>query len=398
MRNNPNLPDGNDLYREIILPDTRVFRVMYWDLWISILLSAQFAGDLEAMLAHFRQQTKTYSWQRDHAEGLFNHLLLLGQALEQAGLTPDDLLREDTAPDFLKKQKAKAKRKLLEFSFREQEKSTWMIETPRHLRSFRALRGYWEQFPVSPLTFASDLAAIFKTGRYYLEDESFKLEHKLSGFLDKKKARLDIPGQLGLYRAFLTVVLENINGVDDSFGVIGDLYESVFETYFRLDRAQINLPLETYFQDLLELLTWEDYAFTYLKQPDFFASLSKSEVPFVEAVLRQQWQELDDLGLDYQSQTALTMLGLLYTQQTMLDQFIPTAKAMGTSEWQRITILAGAAEKHKRYDLALGVYEACLRPGMHEDYLYKEYEKLKERIQKLPKKSRHPHRDRTHRE
>ena len=378
MTNNITLPDGNDLYREIILPDNRVFPVTYWNLWISILLSSQFAGDWEAMLAHFRQQAKALSWGREQAEGIVNHLLLLRRALEQAGLTPDDLLR-DVDPGFLKKQKAKAKRKLLEFSFREQEKSAWMIETPRRQREFRAFRGYWEQFPVSPLTFAHDLAAIFKTGKYYLEKESFKLEHKLSGFLDKKEARLEIPGQLGLYRAFLTVVLENMNGVDDSYGVIGDLYESVFETYYQLDPDQINLPPETYFQDLLELLVWEDYAFTYLKHPDFFASLSKMKVPLVEAILRQQWHELDDLGLDYQSQTALTMLGLLYAQQAMFDQFIPIAKAMGTSAWQRITVLAGAAEKHKRHDLALGVYEACLRPGMHEAYLRKEYEKLKNR-------------------
>ena len=386
MTNNPNMPDGNDLYREIILPDTRVFPVTYWDLWISILLSAQFAGDWEALLAHFRQHTTALSWQRDQAEGLVNHLLLLRQALEQAGLTSNDFLK-DADRDFLKKQKVKAKRKLLEFGFKEHEKSVWMIETPHRQRNFRALRGYWEQFPVSPLTFAPDLAAIFKTGKYYLEEQSFKLDHKLSGFLDKKKACLDIPGQLGLYRAFLTVVLENMNGVDDSYGVIGDLYESVFETYFQLERAQINLPLETYFQDLLELLIWEDYAFTYYNQPDFFASLSKLEVPLIEAVLRQQWQELDVLGLGYQSQKALTMLGLLYAQQTMFDQFIPIGKAMGTSAWQRITILAGAAEKHQRYDLALGVYEACLRPGMHEDYLRKEYEKLSHRIQELPEKS-----------
>lgn len=385
MVNRPNLPDGNDLYREIVLPDARVFPVTYWDLWISILLSAQFGGDWETMLDYFREQTKALSWGRDQAEGIVNHLLLLHQALEQAGLTPDDLLG-DADRDSLKKQKAKAKRKLLEFSFREQEKSIWMIETPRHQRNSRAMRGYWEQFPVSPLTFAPDLTAIFKTGKYYLEKESFKLEHKLSGFLDKKEARLDVPGQLGLYRAFLTVVLENMNGVDDSYGVIGDLYESVFVTYFRLERDQINLPPEIYFQDLLELLVWEDYAFTYLKHSDFFASLSKTEVPLVEAILRQQWQELDDSGLGYQSQTALTMLGLFYAEQAMFDQFIPTAKAMGTSAWQRITVLAGAAEKHKRYDLALGVYESCLRPGMHEEYLRKEYEKLKERIQKLPKK------------
>jgi hypothetical protein len=391
MKNNPNQSDGNNPYREIILPDKRVFSATYWDLWISILLAAQFGGDWELLLNHFREQTRTPSWQRDHAEGVVNHLLHLRRTLEKAGLTTDDLLKSATL-DFLKKQKSKAKRKLLEFSIKEEERSRWMIETPRRQRNFRALRGYWEKYSVSPLIFASDLAAIFKTGKYYLESESFKLERKLSNFLTKKELHLDVPSQLALYRAFLTVVLENMNGVDDSYGVIGELYECVFETYYQLDRAQINMPPEIYFQDLLELLIWEDYAFTYRNQPNFFASLSKSEALLVEAVLHQQWRELGDLELDYQSQEALTMLGALYAEQAMFDRFISIAKEMGSKAWKRITALAGAAEKHKQYDLALCVYEACLEPGRHEGYLRKEFEQLKERIEKLPRKKKIPQR------
>lgn len=381
----PTLPDGNDLYREIVFPDTGVFPVTYWHLWMVLLLTTQFAGDWEPMLAHFRQETKAISWHRDQAEGVVNHLLLLHQSLEQAGLAPGDLL-QDAEPDFLKKQKAKAKRKLLKFSFREHEKSRWMIETPRWQRESRAMRGYWEHFPVSPLIFTSDLADIFLTGRYHLEEESFKLERKLSNFLKKKESRLDLPGQLALYRAFLTVVIENMNGVDDSYGVVGDIYENVFEDYYQLDRTEISLPPQIFFQDLLELMIWEDYAFTNDSRPGFFASLSLAEIPLVEAVLRRQWQELGELGLEYQSQEALTMLGLLYAQQAMFDRFIPIAKNMGTSAWQRITLLAGVAEKHGEYELACGVYEACLGPGRHEKYLRDEYEKLKHRIESMWKK------------
>lgn len=374
---------GNDLYHQINLSDTgESFPVTFWDLWFILLLTGSFSNDWEALREHFQQQATALSWRRDQAEGALNHLLMLRQSLEQAGLTPNDILN-DADLAFLKKQKPKARNKLMELNVREHEQSTWMRETPRKLREFRALRGYWERFPVSPLKFAPDLVAIFKTGRYHLEEESFKLERKLSGFLEEQEARLDIPGQLALYRAFLTVVLENMNGVDDSFGVIGDLYESIFETYFQLDRTLIDLPLEIYFQDLLELLTWEDYAFTYRNQPDFFASLSRQEIPIVETILQQQWHELDTSELFYQSEKALTMLGLLYAQQEMFEQFVSIAEAMGTRQWQRITILAEAAEKRERYDLALAVYEACLKPGMHEAYLREKYEKLKSRIQDL---------------
>jgi len=376
---------GSHCYRKIPLSGKRIFSVTYWDLWLLILQFVYFAGDWETLLGHFRAEAKTSSWNRDKAEGIVNHALHLKGILEKAGITPGDLIGGETA-DFLKKQRTVAKRKLLEFKFTEYEASSWMIKTPRRVRQSRALRGYWKKFPVSPLTFAPDISVIFKTGKYYLESQSFKLQSKLSRFLETAGAHLDVSGQLALYRAFLTVVLENMNEVDDSYGVIGDLYGSVFETYYKLDRAQINLSLETYFQDLLELLIWEDYSFTFDELPNFFASLSKSESLLVERVLRKERQELCDAKLDYQSEEALTMLGLLYAKQFMFDRFVPIANEMGTREWRRITILAGAAEKRKHYDLALDVYEACLKPGRHEDYLTKEYEQLKYRLEKLRKK------------
>lgn len=133
-------------------------------------------------------------------------------------------------------------------------------------------------------------------------------------------------------------------------------------------------------------MIWDEYSFTYDDLSNFFASLSKSESLLVENILRKERQELCDANLNYQSEQALTMLGLLYAKQFMFDQFIPIANEMGTREWQRITTLAGAAEKRKHYDLALDVYEACLKPGRHEDYLRKEYEQLKHRIEQLRKK------------
>lgn len=375
----PSLPEGNELYREITLPDGSAFPVTYWNLWFALALRNQFAGDWEAMLAQFRKETSALSWRRDEAEGVLNHATCLRQALADAVLAPDDLL-QGLEPDFQKKHLAKAKRKLMELGISETEKSAWMAETPRRMRKFRAYRGYWDHFPVSPYLFAQDIAAIFRTGRYHLEDETFKLNRKLEKFLKDEKSRIGLPGQLGLYRSFLTVILENMGGVDDSFGLMGDLYERIFESYYLLDRSQVEIASEIYVQDLVELLIWEDHSFTYRNQPEFFASLSEPEIPIAESILKQQWHELSELGLDYQSEKALTMLGLLYAQKAMFDRFTPAAKAMGTRAWKRITLLAEAAEKHQHYDLAVGVYEACMGPGMHHDYLHKEFEKLKRRL------------------
>ena len=79
-------------------------------------------------------------------------------------------------------------------------------------------------------------------------------------------------------------------------------------------------------------------------------------------------------------ENALSMLGMLYVQHKLFDKFVPTAKVMGTRHWERITTMSEKAEKHKKYDLALAVYEACLGPGLHENYLRKKYEELKSKL------------------
>ena len=118
----------------------------------------------------------------------------------------------------------------------------------------------------------------------------------------------------------------------------------------------------------------------YKRQPIFFAGLTAHEVPLAESILQEQWQELCELELDYHAEKALTMLGMLYERQQMFDKFVPMARAMGTRAWQRITTMSEAAEKRGRYELALAVYEACLGPGLHEDFLRRRYRELKSRL------------------
>lgn len=355
-------------------------RLTYWDLWLLMVLSQSFQGDWDALANHFRAKAKSSGFERERAEGLLNHLRHLQRALDESGLSAQEVLFHLDAA-LIKANKAKAKRKVLELQFQGHERSRWMIETPRWQREQRAMHGLWEHFPVSPAAFTDGIAAIFKPGKLYEEDESFKLERKLTAFLDRYEENLDQPNLFALYRAYLTVLLDKINQVDDSYGVIGQGYESVFEAYYQLDRAELAMPPEIFFQDLLELLIWEDYGFTYQKQPDFFSSLAEHDVPVVEAILLQEWHELDGLELAYQSEKALTMLGLLYARQKMFDRYLEIARQMGTREWQRITRLSEAAEASGQNDLALAVYEASLGPGFHEKYLREQYEKLKLRLQ-----------------
>ena len=108
--------------------------------------------------------------------------------------------------------------------------------------------------------------------------------------------------------------------------------------------------------------------------------LASREVPLVESIMQEQWNELRELELDYQAEKALTMLGMFYQHQQMFDKFVPVAQVMGTRAWERITTMSETAEKHSRYDLALAVYETCLGPGSHEKFLREKYQELKSRL------------------
>ncbi len=371
---------GNDLYREILPPGARrPLKLTYWDLWIATLLIREFEGDWDKMCDHFRAEKSGYSFRSYQAEELMHHLRLLRQTLDRAGLTVEDILAE-ADPDLLKKQHRKARRKVLEMGYQDRERSPWMIHTPRKQREARAMRGYWKHFPVSPKMYADALEGRYKTSGWYTEDQSFALERKLSSFVEKREARASPAELFALYRAFLTIVVEKMGLVDDSFGVIVDLYQAVFEEYMQLERAVLDMPLEILLQDLVELMIWEDYAGTDTGGPIFFAGLALPEVPLVESILQEQWNELQELELDYESEKALTMLGMLYQHQLMFDKFVPMAKAMGTRAWERITTMSETAEEYGRHDLALAVYEACLGPGSHEQLLREKYQELKSRL------------------
>ena len=371
---------GNDLYREISSPKAKKpLKVTYWDLWIAVVLVHEFDGDWDKLRDHFRAQKSGHSFRRYKAEELMHHLRMLRQTLDQVGLAAEDVL-SGADPDLLKKQRRKAKRKVLEMEYQGRERSAWMTHTPRKQREARAMRGYWGHFPASPKEYAGALEGLYKSSGWYSEDQSFGLERKLSAFLDKREERASPVELFALYRAFVTVVVEKMDLVDDSYGVIGELCQQVFEGYVQLDRTALDMPLDIFFQDLIELMIWEDYAFTDTGRPIFFTELATREIPLVESVLKEQWSELRDLELDYQAEEALTMLGMLYRGQLMFDQFISMAKVMGARAWQRITTMSEMAEEHGKYDLVVAVYEACLGPGMHEDFLRKKYQELKSRL------------------
>ncbi|MFO7538779.1 MAG: hypothetical protein R6X32_12105 [Chloroflexota bacterium] len=70
---NSTSPRGNDLFRQIQLPDNEaVWDVTYWDAWYLIILLTKYEGDWQAMLHQFRSD-HGIGYARETAEAKLSH-------------------------------------------------------------------------------------------------------------------------------------------------------------------------------------------------------------------------------------------------------------------------------------------------------------------------------------
>ena len=274
------------------------------------------------------------------------------------------------------KRNIKAKRKIIDLNFQDSEKTLWMINTPEKLLYEKALYGNWQEFPINPEKFAIMLEKKFKKTGYYRKSESHKLEDKLQAFFDKNTKKANIPKLIAVYRAFLSVALRKMEIIDDSYGVIGNMYKEQFEDYIKIDRNALNMPSKAFLIDILELIIWEDYGGIDVFETKFFESLSYQEVSITESILRNEIEILRKSELEHQAEKALSILSILYARRKIFDKFVLLAKEMGTRGWHRIIILVETAKENGKYDLALQIFKACLVPGNHYNFLKKEYKKL----------------------
>jgi hypothetical protein len=366
---------GNDLFQEVVCPNGKKLEITYWNLWITITLFETFDGDWDELAKSIVNST----WGGSNKEGMLHHIKQLRRACADNDFNALEYYNNlDKA--LIKKTKPKVKKKIIEMGYMEKEKSVWMINTPKKEKEYSAMRGHWDAFQVDPEIFAVEIERSFSK-KFCSKSQSLKLSEKLRKKIERLEKK-SVPKLLSLYRACLTVILENIESVDDSFGVIGELYQDVFIKYIYLERSESSMSVDDFYNDILELMIWEDYAFLDDLYGDFFSTVDEDEISIVEKILKHQRDELTSRGMmAYQAEKALTLLGELYKARLIYEKFSEVAGLMGTREWRRITSMATLAAENEKYDVAVSVYESCLGPGRHEDYLKKEYEKLKRVIQ-----------------
>lgn len=374
-----NIKYGNDFFKYLEKSNPEIsIEITYWDLWIAILLKKQFDNKWDDLINHLYNNHSYYD--RENCESMVAHINYLRDVLLGNNLNSIDIL-SGIDDDLFKKQGIKAKKKVIELSFQENEKSKWMYNTPRKIFLENALQGNWHILPINPDKQAEALRKKFKKKTHYSKEQTHALKNKLSSYIEKQEIKATLPKLLALYRAFLTVIYEKMDRIDDSYGTIGDLSESIFEKYLRLDWRQLSIDANEYFTDIIKYVIWEDYGLTDKVYPEMFTKLTKSEIETIEDLLQVERENLRKHHLTYQSEDALTMLGYLYAKNYLFNKFIPIAKEMGARAWKRILVLSEAAEKKKKYEIALGVYEVAIaESGDHADYLHKEFTQLKARI------------------
>jgi len=371
------------------------FPIYYWDVWVVIALESDLCnGDWEKLIAYIRQhKIESYKYRTPY-EQVRSQILFFKNRLKDNNLKSSDIHRKlrELYPEkeFIERQIKYVQSKLLSLYFKEKDKTKSMIFTPRALKSKAALRGnfqtYWDGneidgFEDHPLEYTSVFEKKFKSSGFYNKHQSWTLEGKLEKTLEKLTKKANVFNLFAIYRAFLTVVIEKTNRIDDSFGVIGALVQKIFKAYVSLDKSQLVMPVADFYGDLLNLMIWEDYGYFDDCYPDVFENLTAIEITTIEEVLLMEKEELEKEEIDYQKNNVLKFLGLLYSQHLMFDKFTDLAEELGTKNWSPIENLAETAEKHQKIQLAEQVYEAALmdKTGFHYNYLKKKYEELLER-------------------
>jgi hypothetical protein len=370
---------GNDFFKEIISANGNdIFKATYWDLWISFALTHTYNADKDKLINAIQENSRGYSY-NSKFEAIITHIKILDAKLVSMELRHTDIL-SNVDIETLKKLKIKTKRKVMEMGFEPKEKSSWMKQTPRILYHQNALTGNWDNFPVNPHKYIASFESKIVRVSVFNESKACDLAEKLSLYIEKN-ANKPTEDLMAFYRAFLTVIINNIGTIDDSFGQISMLVDNVIDKYLNCGWRQTDLSVKLFYHDLIMVIICENYGLIDSFYSFMFKELSLDDTSVIEGILYSEIHELRSNDLNRHADSALTLLAELYIQNKLFEKFVPAAKEMGSREWKRIVDLSKTAENDEEYSIALNVFEAALsEPSHHSSYLRTEKNKLKHRL------------------
>jgi len=225
---------GTDLALSLPTAQGTSLHLSYWDLWFALVAVMMHNGDLDRLANRIKEE-KGFFYDRRSIERKRWHLRDLNRRLEEASVTPTDIVR--AAGDLAKTEKRRAIKKASESIHREREFSEPMRNTPRQRRFDHALRGYWDMFPVSPKSSAKTIGAHFRSKTFYSKNASFGIARTLEGYVEEAKKLLEAGKAAqaqALLRAWMTVIVELMEKVGDSFGSIWMSFDEGFAVYLKI--------------------------------------------------------------------------------------------------------------------------------------------------------------------
>jgi hypothetical protein len=302
---------GNDCYESVDISGSNKANIVltYWDLWILIILVDECQSKFNVLINKLKQIGKTSHYLSRNTEAIVNHTILLEKSIEENNLDIENIIFQNE-PDFLKKQRIKANTKIIKMGFREEEKSRWMIETPRYLRRQKALYGHWDKFPINPLQYTPFIHRSFKKKTGYSRSQTSGLVDKLINKTTKLVRKASKNECIAIYRAALTVLLEHIDSIDDSYGEYGTLYGDLFSSYVNIDRTEFSSTNNIFLLDVLELILVEDYGGIDGHLESFIRDLSPQELSLAKIMLSEESEKLRKLDLNYYYKKSSNLLKL----------------------------------------------------------------------------------------
>ena len=130
---------------------------------------------------------------------------------------------------------------------------------------------------------------------------------KLYKYVEKKE-RLPIPELSAFYRAFLTVILENMDYINDSYGQIVMLSSDVFNKYIRISWRDLNVDFKAYFDDLIKYVIWDGYCITDSSYSSLFSGLKDNETETIKCMLQSEQKILLKYGLEHEADTTKKLI------------------------------------------------------------------------------------------
>lgn len=340
----------------------------YWDLWFCLVCVSEHHGSLDVLEAQLVETLQGDWGARRCGEAKLSHLADLRSRLDDAGLAPGALASADVLAD--KAMLARARTKLRATSLEGRALTPAMVETPRVRLTRRARDGRWSAFPVDPARFAPSLRDGVAGEGFVSKYASFavveRLEQRL-GALDRP-AR-SVAERLSLYRCFHTVALELAERTDDSHGNVGEMRRDAWHTYLGLDWRATGMSAAEYWADLCDLVVFEPYALGHGDETAPWRMATSTEEGLIVERLLGVAAECRAHYLDDGADEALAQVAWLAIAGRRFERYVEAAERLGSDHWMPIVQMAESALGAGKRDLAVALFRAADRPGVHQEYL-----------------------------